>query len=84
MPLRKFIFSCSTFGGFTAELNVLPHSNLEELTSFSVQILKDTLKLHNFDVLVEQLSRKCYHIHDRTVQDIIANSGPVYVCTCNR
>lgn len=84
MPIRKFVFSCGTFGGFTAEINVQAHHTLEELTSISVQILKDTLKLHSFEVLMEQLSRKCYHIHDRTIGDIISRNDPVYVCTCTR
>jgi hypothetical protein len=83
MPIRKFVFSCGTFGGFIVEINVQTHHTLDELVEYSVTVLRDTLKLHSLDMLVEQLSKKKYHIHDRTVQEIVATGNTVYVCTCS-
>lgn len=82
MPIRNFVFSCSVFGGFTAELNVNEKTTLDKCVDEAVNILKDTLNTFNLYTLVDTLKTKKYHIHDQSMEKILRTNEPIYICIC--
>lgn len=80
--LKKFVFSCETFGGFEVILSVQPLDTLENLTQQCVNKLKTFLKEYHLELLNEQLKKKQYHIHSDTMETICGMDRTVYVCAC--
>lgn len=81
--IRKFVFSCSIFGGFTVELNITEKSTLENCVIEATKVLKDTLNVFNLYELTETLKLKKYHIHDKKIIDILTKNEIVYICNCS-
>jgi hypothetical protein len=83
MTSRTFIFSCTVFGGFEVELPVSRKSNISQLAKESVGVLRNVLEIYHFEELLYKLKGISYHIHDKTIQDILSSTDPVYVCNCS-
>ncbi len=84
MPIRNLIFSCPVFGGFKVECNVKHQDTLEDIVQYSIDTLRETLRIFNFECLIDELNGKLYHIHDRTIADILTHDLPVYICECTK
>jgi hypothetical protein len=83
MTSRTFIFSCTVFGGFEVELPVSHKSTIPQLTKEAVGVMRNVLEVYHFEDLLIKLKGIRYHIHDKTIQDILGNADPVYVCNCS-
>ena len=82
MKRQTFILSCLIFGGYSVELPVEPDQSLDTLVNQVVQSLRTLFKTHNLEGLMDMLNKQKYHIHDKTIQDILNNTGPIYICNC--
>jgi hypothetical protein len=80
--LRRFVFSCSTFGGHEVILNVSNDSSLKELVNQGVKKLHDLLLVYHFEMLLDVLRKKQYHIHDNSIEQILSKDQSVYICEC--
>ena len=81
---RSFKISCPHFGGYVVKMSVNDFDSLEEVVAAVLDQLKATLAANGFDALLSTLDTDSskYHIHDRTIEDILMGEGgsPYYVC----
>lgn len=84
MPRRQFVFSCPTFQGFSCEINVIPSFSLDDCVKYAIDNLTNVLTTYKFEMLLQTLKKNKYHIHGKSINDIIENPKQiVYVCMCN-
>lgn len=81
--IKEFIFSCPLFGGFRCFLNVTSHSTVTDLVRQCVEKLTFMLNYNRLEMLLAQLKVKKYHIHDISIETILASDSLVYVCDCS-
>lgn len=81
---RSFKISCPLFGGYVVNMNVNDFDSLDEIIAAVLDQLKATLAANGFESLLNTLDTDSskYHIHDRTIEDILMGEGgsPYYVC----
>lgn len=81
---RSFKISCPHFGGYVVSLSVNDFDSLEEVVAAVLDQLKATLAASGFEALLSTLDTESskYHIHDRTIEDVLMGVGgsPYYVC----
>ena len=81
---RSFKISCPHFGGYVVRMSVNDFDSLEEVVAAVLDQLKATLAANGFEALLSTLDTDSskYHIHDRTIEDILMGEGgsPYYVC----
>ena len=80
--VRKFIISCERFGGYTVRLTVNDFENIKQVVSAVIDKLKETLKSHCFESLLDILKQitENYHMHDVTIEQILLVDKPYYIC----
>ena len=81
---RSFKISCPQFGGYIVKMSVNDFDSLEEVVAAVLDQLKATLAANGFEALLSTLDTDSskYHIHDRTIEDILMGEGgsPYYIC----
>uniref|UniRef100_A0A6C0C7H8 Uncharacterized protein n=1 Tax=viral metagenome TaxID=1070528 RepID=A0A6C0C7H8_9ZZZZ len=79
---RTFEASSDLFSGFRVDINITKIDTLDDIVIKFVDKLKRVLELNNFIVLLEELNRKQYHIHNYTLENILTsdNEDIFYVC----
>lgn len=81
---RVFKISCPHFRGYVVSMNVNDFDSLDDVVAAVIDQLKATLAANGFDALLSILDTDSskYHIHDRTIEDILMGEGgsPYYVC----
>ena len=84
--IKKFIFSCEIFGGFEMMIEFESWSppDLQELVRVCVDKLNQFLIHHHLNQLSAELKLKKYHIHDKTIENIMSQDCPVYICNCSK
>jgi len=82
---RSFKISCPHFGGYVVNMNVNDFDNLEEVVAAVLDQLKATLAANGFEALLSTLDTDSskYHIHDRTIEDILMGEGGSLYYVCN-
>ena len=83
MDKHTFIFSSDIFHGYTVTINLSKCSSLEEVIDICVADIYQTILDYNFEVLLEKIQQKKFHIHNfsnieelqRYDQDL-----PIYIC----
>jgi len=78
---KECIFSCEHFGGYTIDLEVNTNDTLITLASRAKAHLKNFLVVNNLRELVALCDGKHYHIHDHTIESLMATGDPVYICS---
>jgi len=79
---RIFIASSELFSGFKVEINITKIENLEDIVNIFTDNLKKVLKENNFEILLESVNIKKFHVHSHNLEDIlVSNKNEIfYVC----
>ena len=80
MIIRTVEFSSELFGGFTIRIEVTNFKSLDELIDCSKSELLSILMKYNFILLIEKYKESDFHIHDRSIDDILNNDDIIYIC----
>ena len=83
MENRKFICSSNYFSGFSVRVNLTHVNTIDDIINIFKNKLFDTLKNHNFEILIEVAKKKNFHIHDYTIEDILTSSPNDYFYICD-
>lgn len=77
---RTFQLSCSTFGGFTCDIDVNQLDTVQTIINNVVSDLRKVLQQNNMHVLENNLDTICrgYHIHD--FGHILLTDQIFYIC----
>lgn len=68
---RKFIASSEVFSDFSVYISLYDVENIEDIINIFKNELKDTLEKNNFTNLVKILESKKFHIHGKTIENIL-------------
>lgn len=79
---RKFIASSEIFSDFTVEISLYNVETLEDIIKTFKEELKDCLEKNNFTNLVKILEKKNFHIHGKTMENILTSNDTetFYIC----
>ena len=83
MPIVTFKISDSHFQGYEVTLDLDYFETIEEICNQVTQTLKTHLELHKFELLLERLKHKDFHIHDETMGAILLKSQDEIVWVCS-
>ena len=81
MNLRTFKLSCKYFSGFTCDIDLDNHDNIDSVINEVKSKLRCVLKENNLSILLQYLDFTNYHIHDYTFADTLVNIQPFYLCS---
>ena len=79
---RTFIASSELFSGFKVEINIQSIDTLDHIIKIFTDELKTVLKKYNFEILLESVNVKKFHVHSHTLEQIlILNKDEIiYIC----
>ena len=79
---RTFIASSELFSGFKVEMNIQSIDTLDHIIKIFTDELKTVLKKYNFEILLESVNVKKFHVHSHTLEQIlISNKDEImYIC----
>tara|TARA_Y100000590_G_scaffold470093_2_gene661924 strand:+ start:1562 stop:1834 length:273 start_codon:yes stop_codon:yes gene_type:complete len=80
---RKFIASSELFSDFTVEISLYNVESLEDIIKIFVTELRECLIKNNFKNLVEQLDKKNFHIHGKTIEMILVSNDTESFFICD-
>ena len=82
---REITFSCDTFGGFKATVDVALFMTKQQLIDWMVNLLTTRLQELHLVALVEKLNqiKHLYHIHDYEMGEILLVPRQYYICNHN-
>jgi len=83
---RTFIASSELYSGFRVNIDIRYVNTLDNIVKIFLDEMKLVLKQNNFEVLLDKIVDKEFHIHSYTLEDIlISNPDHIfYVCNhCN-
>ena len=83
MPIVTFKMSDALFQGYEVVLDLVYFETLEEIYDQVTKTLKTHLELHKFEILLERLKGKKFHIHDETMGNILLKSQEDIVWICS-
>ena len=83
MPIITFKLSDELFQGYEVVLDLDYFENLNEIYDQVTNTLKTHLELHKFELLLERLKEKKFHIHDETFGNILLKSQSDIVWVCS-
>ena len=83
MTIVTFKISDSNFQGYEVTLDLDYFETIEEICNQVTQTLKTHLELHKFELLLERLKEKDFHIHDETIGSILLKSQDEIVWVCS-
>ena len=79
---RTFEASSNLFSGFRVDINITKIDTLDDIVIKFVDKLNRVLELNNLLILVEELKKCKFHIHNFTLEDILTSNEEdiFYVC----
>ena len=79
---RIFIASSELFSGFKVEIDITKIETLEDIVEIFTDNLKKVLKENNFEILLESVNVKKFHVHSHQLEDILVSNKDetFYVC----
>ena len=79
---RIFEISDELFGGFLIKIDLDIVESLEDIVEYMINELSTILKANNFEMLVDKLEKKYFHIHGYTFGNILLSdeSDKFYIC----
>ena len=83
---RTFIASSELYSGFRVNIDIRYINTLDDIVKIFLDEMKLVLKQNNFEVLLEKIVDKEFHIHSYTLEDILTSNPDhiFYVCNhCN-
>ena len=80
MNLRRFKLSCKYFSGFTCNVDMDDHDNMDTVIDEVKSKLRLILKENNLSILIQHLDCTNYHIHGYTFTDTLLNNREFYIC----
>ena len=83
---RTFIASSELYSGFRVNIDIRYINTLDDIVKIFLDEMKLVLKQNNFEVLLEKVVDKEFHIHSYTLEDILTSNPDhiFYVCNhCN-
>ena len=83
---RTFIASSELYSGFRVNIDIRYVNTLDDIVKIFLDEMKLVLKQNNFEVLLEKVLDKEFHIHSHTLEDILPSNPDhiFYVCDhCN-
>ena len=83
MPIVTFKMSDELFKGYEVALDLDYFETLEEIYAQVTKTLKTHLELHKFEMLLERLKGKKFHIHDETMGTILLKTQEDIVWICS-
>jgi hypothetical protein len=83
MPIVTFKISDELFQGYEVVLDLDYFETLEEICTQVTKTLKTHLELHKFEILLERLKGKNFHIHDETIGTILLKPQTEIVWVCS-
>ena len=81
--IRTFIFSDSLFQGYTIKLNIDHTYTHDKIIVQCLLRLKLILEQLNFEILLEKLEKKKFHIHNEISEIFSYPDRLTYICCCN-
>lgn len=82
MKERKFVCSSEYFSGFTVMVNLTEIDTINDIINIFKNHLLNVLRSHNFELLIEIVNQRKFHIHSYTIEDILTSSPNemFYIC----
>ena len=79
---RTFIASSELFSGFKVEMNIQSIDTLDHIIKIFTDELKTVLKKYNFEILLESVNVKKFHVHSHTLEQILISNKDeiIYIC----
>ena len=79
---RTFIASSELFSGFKVEINIQSIDTLDHIIKIFTDELKTVLKKYNFEILLESVNVKKFHVHSHTLEQILISNKDeiIYIC----
>ncbi|MBI52260.1 MAG: hypothetical protein CL779_03470 [Chloroflexi bacterium] len=79
---RQFIASSETFSDFSVYINLYNIDSLQDIINLFIKELRNTLEENNLTNLCKILDKKNFHIHGKTIEDILTSKkGDLfYIC----
>ena len=80
--LRKFVCSDELFSGFSTFIDLREVDTTEDICKKFKNSLQNVLQEHNFEILLVNLKKKIFHIHDIKMETILTSDTDdlFYVC----
>ena len=83
MPIVTFKISDELFQGYEIVLDLDYFETLEDIYTQVITTLTAHLELHKFEILLERLNGKNFHIHDETIGTILLKPQTEIVWVCS-
>ena len=80
---RTFIASSELYSGFRVNIDIRYINTLDDIVKIFLDELKLVLKQNNFEVLLEKVVDKEFHIHSYTLEDILTSNPDHIFYICN-
>ena len=80
---RLFIASSELFSGFRVSIDIRYIDTLDNIVKIFLDEMKLVLKQNNFEVLLEKIVDKEFHIHSHTLEDILTSNPDEIFFVCN-
>ena len=79
---RTFIASSELFSGFKMDINIQSIDTLDHIIKIFTDELKSILKKYNFEILLESVNIKKFHVHSHTLEQILISNKDeiIYIC----
>ena len=79
---RTFIASSELFSGFKVEINIQSIDTIDNIIKIFTDELKTVLKKYNFEILLESVNVKKFHVHSHTLEQILISNKDeiIYIC----
>jgi len=80
---RTFVASSELFSGFRVSIDIRYIDTLDNIVKIFLDELKLVLKQNNFEVLLEKIVDKEFHIHSHTLEQILTSNPDEIFFVCN-
>ena len=83
MPcFRRFVASSPLFSGYEVFLDINNHPTIDSIINEFYNNLYSLLEQYKFEVLIEELKKTKFHIHDLTMAHIVSYNSEkiIYIC----
>ena len=80
---RKFVASSELFSNFECEISLFTVSNINEILKQFKQCMMDIFTEHNFSSLQKKLEQTEFHIHGKTIEDILTSDKEEIFFICD-
>ena len=79
---RTFIASSELFSGFKMDINIQSIDTIDNIIKIFTDELKSILKKYNFEILLESVNVKKFHVHSHTLEQILISNKDeiIYIC----